>query len=138
MEMGWTAHPARRQPEQIALIASIVLVTAWVVLVTLESAWLALLAAVILVVSVAQFLFPTRYRLSDAGVHERGLLREKFRAWRDLRRIQVGPGAVLVSPFARASWMDRYRGILLYLDGADRDVVIAALRDRIPGADAAS
>ncbi len=137
MELAWTAHPAKRQPEQIALIAAIVLVTAWVVMVTLESPWLALVAAVILVVSVGQFLFPTRYRLTDAGVEERRLLGRKFRAWSDLRRIQVGPGAALVSPFARPSWMDRYRGIMLYLDGADRDAVVAALRARIPAADPA-
>jgi hypothetical protein len=137
MDIAWTAHPARRQPEQIALIAAIVLVTTSVVLVTLESAWLALLAAVILLASVAQFLFPTRYRLSDAGVHEQSLLRRKFRAWRDLRRVQVGLGAALVSPFARPSWMDRYRGIMLYLDGSDRDAVIARLRDRIRVADTA-
>lgn len=133
MDLGWTAHPARRQPEQIALVAAVVLVTAWVVLVTLESVWLAVLAAAILVVAVARFLFPTRYRLADDGVHEHALFRHRFRAWHELRRVQVGPGAALVSPFARPSWMDRYRGIILYLDGADREAVLAALRERIPG-----
>jgi hypothetical protein len=133
MELAWVAHPARRRPEQIALVAAVVLISAWAVLVTLESPGLALLAAILLVASVAPFLFPTRYRLSEAGVEERRLWTRKFRAWRDLRRVQVGPGAALVSPFARPSWLDRYRGILLYLDGADRDAVVAALRARIPG-----
>jgi len=132
MELRWTAHPARRRPQDVFLIAAIVLVSAWTVLVTLGSPWLALVAAVILVGSVTSFLLPTDYLLDDDGVEERTLWGRKRRAWADLRRLQVGPGAALVSPFPRKSWLDRHRGVLLYLDGADRERVVSVLRERIP------
>jgi hypothetical protein len=131
MEVVWTAHPARRRPQDVFLVGAVVLVSMWAVLVTLGSAFLAALAAVILVVAVAPFLFPTRYRLDDDGVEERRLWTRKRRSWRDLRRLQVGPGAALVSPFARPSFLDRHRGLVLYLDGADRDRVVATLRARV-------
>ncbi len=137
--LAWTAHPARRCPEQLALVAAVVLLTTWVVLVTLGSILLAVLAAALLVASTAAFLFPTRYRLDDDGIEERRLGTRKFRTWADLRRLQVGPGAALVSPFARPSWLDRHRGFVLYFDGLDapgRARVIELLRARVspPGA----
>jgi len=137
VELRWTAHPARSRPRDVALVAAVVLLASWAVMVALRSPFLTVLAAVILLVSIAPFLLPTHYRLDDDGVEERRFGRRRFRAWRDLRRWQVGPGAALVSPFARRHWLERYRGILLYLDGADRDQVVATLRERIDGAAAA-
>jgi hypothetical protein len=134
MALAWTAHPARRRPDQLALIAAVVLLSAWAVLVTLGSPWLALLAAIFLVAATARFLFPTRYQLDDSGIEERRFTGRRFRAWGDLRRVQVGPGAALVSPFARPSWMDRHRGFILYfdgLDGAGKARVVELLQARI-------
>lgn len=133
--LQWTAHPARRRPDQLALIAAIVLLTAWVVLVTLQSPFLALLAAVFLVAATGAFLFPTHYRLDERGVEQRRVLSRKFRPWEELRRVQVGPGAALVSPFARPSWMDRHRGFILYFDGLDAEgkrQVVELLKVRVP------
>jgi hypothetical protein len=132
MEVRWTAHPARRRPQDVFLVVAVVLVSAWAVLVTLESPWMALLASVILLASVAPFLVPTHYVIDDDGVEERRLWTRKRRAWSDLRRLQVGRGAALVSPFARRNWLDRHRGVLLYLDGADRERVVGLLKERIP------
>jgi hypothetical protein len=128
----WTAHPARRRPQDLMLVVAVVMLAAYAVLISLESAFLTALAAAILLVAVAPFLAPTRYRIDDDGVSERRLGRHRFRAWADLRRMSVGKRAALVTPFARRSWMDRYRGIIVYLDGADRDHVIRLLRGRIP------
>jgi hypothetical protein len=112
-------------------VAAVVFLTTGAVLASLQSLLLTVLSAVILLVAVAPFLLPTHYTLTDEGVHERRFLRRKARAWRDLRRVQIGPRAALVSPFARPSWMDRYRGLVIWFDGADRDQVIALLRSRV-------
>src|SRR5262249_662110 len=115
----------------------IVLLSSWAVLVSLRSAFLAGLAAAILLVSVRAFLVPTPYQLRPAAPGARGArpAPRAFRAGGAPRRLQVGPGAALVSPFARKHWLERYRGMILYLDGLDgapRDEVIAALRRKIP------
>lgn len=129
----------KRRPDQLALIAAVVLLSVWVVMVSLGSAFLAFLAAVILVVAVLPFLVPTHYRLDDQGIEQRRLGARRFRPWSELRRLQIGPGAALVSPFARPSWMDRHRGFLLYFDGLDADgkaAVIATLRRHVEAPDA--
>jgi hypothetical protein len=127
----WTAHPARRRPRDVALVAAVTFLSAGAVLASLESLFLTALAVVFLVVAVAPFLLPTRYVISDDGVEERRLWRRKARRWQDLRRLQVGPGAALVSPFARPSWLDRYRGIIILLDGAERAEVVRLLEERV-------
>jgi hypothetical protein len=94
------------------------------------SVFLTSVAGVVLVAGVAPFLFPTEYKIDDWGLEARGLFRSRARPWSELRRLEVGPRAALVSPLARRSRLDRYRGIYLLFDEGDRDRVVAALRDR--------
>ena len=131
MTLAWTAHPARRRPRDLALVAAALFLTTGAVLVSFESLFMTALAAVIVVLSIGSFLFPTHYRLSEEGIEERRLGMRRARRWADLRRLEIGRGAALVSPFARKSWLDRSRGFLLRFDGADRQAVVAELKRRI-------
>jgi hypothetical protein len=128
----WTAHPAKRRPQDVMLALCVVALTAWAVLVGLGSPWLAIAAAVMLVVAIAPFLAPTRYRVDDAGIAERRLFVTRARRWSELRRADIGRSAALVSPYAQRRWLDRYRGLVIYFDGAERDDVVRVLRERIP------
>ncbi len=128
----WTAHPARRRPQDVMLAVCVIALTAWAVLVGLGSPWLAAVAAVMLVVAIAPFLVPTRYRLDDAGIAERRLFVTRARRWSELRRADIGRTAALVSPYAQPRWLDRYRGLVVRFDGADRDAVVRVLRERMP------
>jgi hypothetical protein len=132
--LAWTAHPARRRPRDLALVAAVLLLTSGAVLFSFRSLFLTALAVVIVIASITSFLFPTHYRLSDEGIEERRLGVRRARRWDDLRRLEVGPGAALVSPFASRRWLDRHRGFILMFDGADRDAVVAELRRRMEGA----
>jgi hypothetical protein len=127
----WTAHPARRRPRDVALVAAVTLLTAGAVVGALESLYLGALAVAILLASVAPFLFPTRYVLSDLGIEQKTVFRARSRPWAELRRVSVGREAALVSPFSRRHWLDRYRGIVVLFDGADRDAVVGILRQRV-------
>jgi len=127
----WTAHPARRRPAELALFAAVFFVTLAGIASLFQSGFFTVLAAAMLVLGVAPFLFPTRYEIDEQGVREVRLGHRRERRWQDLRRLEIGPGAALVSPFARRNWLDRHRGLILYFDGGDREAVIAALRARI-------
>jgi hypothetical protein len=129
--LAWTAHPARRRPRDLALVAAVLFLTAGAVLVAFESLFMTGLAVVILLLSITSFLFPTHYRLSEEGVEERRLGVRRARRWADLRRVEIGPGAALVSPFASKNLLDRTRGFTLLFDGADRPAVVAELRRRM-------
>jgi hypothetical protein len=115
------------------LAVCVIALTAWAVLISLGSPWLALIAAVMLVVAITPFLLPTRYRLDDAGIAERRLWITRSRRWSELHRLDVGRASALVSPYAKARWLDRYRGITVSFDGAERERVIRALQAAIGG-----
>jgi hypothetical protein len=133
----WTAHPARRRPRELALVAAVLFLTTGAVLVSFESLFMTGLAAIIVLVSISSFLFPTHYRLSEEGIEERRLGVKRSRRWADLRRLEIGPGAALVSPFARKSLLDRTRGFLVLFDGADRQAVVSELGRRMEKPDGA-
>src|SRR5258706_11067332 len=95
--------------------------TAFAVMVGLDSPWLAAVAVVLVLGRIAPFLVPTRYRIDDRGISERRLFVTRARTWDQLRRVEVWSRAALVSPYAQPRWLDSFRGIMVYLDGADRD-----------------
>lgn len=127
----WIAHPARRRPQDAMLAVSVIALATWAVMVGLQSGWLAVAAAVMLVAAIAPFLARTRYRIDGDGIAERRLFVTRARRWSELRRVDVGPRAAIVSPYAHRRWLDRYRGLTIYFDGADRDAVVRALEDGI-------
>lgn len=127
----WTAHPAKDRPKDVALIVAVLFLTAGAVLMSFESVFLTVLAVAILIVAVSPFLFPTHYTITDVDVSERRLWVHKSRQWADLRRMQVGTGSVLVSPFSNPSWMDRHRGLVLMYGGVDRDELVELIRDKV-------
>ncbi|RMH44633.1 MAG: hypothetical protein D6689_01990 [Deltaproteobacteria bacterium] len=129
----WTAHPARRRPRDVALVAAVVLLSTGAVVAWLQSLVFAAIAAGLLLGSVAPFWLPTRYRLTDAGIEQRRGLGRRARRWSELRRLAVGRDAALVSPLARPSWLDRYRGLVVLFDGGDRDAIVRILQERVGG-----
>jgi hypothetical protein len=127
----WTAHPARRRPRDVALVASVVLLTMAAVLSAFQSIYFTVLAAVVLLISVSAFLFPTHYTVTDLAIEERRLFRTRRRPWQDIRRLAVGRDAAVASPFVQPTWLDRYRAIVIRFDGTDRDDVVRALEHRM-------
>jgi hypothetical protein len=134
--LSWTAHPARTRPRDVALLVAVTATTAGCVLYSLESLFLCALAVVVLLVAVAPFWLPTHYSLTDDGISAVRMGLRRVRRFRDLRRVDVDrdparASTVLVSPFARPTWLCRTRGMTLFLDGADRAGVVAFLKERI-------
>jgi hypothetical protein len=94
---------------------------------------LTVLSVVVLIVTFAPFLFPTRYVVTDEEIQARRVFGTRSRRFRDLRRLDVSPRGdlVVVSPFARRSFFDRTRGLMVLLDGVDRERALAILKERI-------
>lgn len=128
---AWTAHPARRRPRDLALVVAVVSITMAAVLMSFESLLLAAVAGAILLLAVAPFLLPTRYEITDAGIAAARAFVRRERRFADLRRLEVGARAALVSPFARPSLLDRTRGLTILFDGADRDRVVEILQGKL-------
>lgn len=118
--LEWEDHPARRRPWVATLVVLFCTLLAVVASRALsrEHAWTSGLFLVLLLGSVSSFLLPTRYRVDDEALTIRHLFTTRTRAWKDVRRIDVGSRAVLVATMRIASRLDRFRAIVVPLDEA--------------------
>ena len=114
--LSWVAHPLFERPVRGLLV--VLLLLALLVLiyyVTASLIWVAF-SSLILIVSLRQFFLPTTFCLSDDTVVCHFLWFEKTKQWEQLNNYFIDKNGVLLSPFARPSRLENFRGI--YLIGA--------------------
>jgi hypothetical protein len=110
----WTVNPWREAPAR-ATFAVIGALFLW-----LLAAWLlagerllgTLMGLAVLIV-LAPGMTPTRCRVDGSGVARRVLFAWDRRGWQVIQRARVSAGGLFVSPFARRSRLDRFRGLFL-------------------------
>jgi hypothetical protein len=126
--ISWRFSPLKGRRAAAAFLA--VLLPAVVVLVFLQSRnpVTTALAAAFLLVAVAPALLPTAFELDAEGVTVKHLGRVVRRPWTAFRRVMVDGDVVVLSPFARASFLDTFRGLYLRFNREDEAVREAALR----------
>jgi hypothetical protein len=122
--LSWVAHPARRSPGRLIFAVVVMLAVVIAARVGMQSTLLAVVGLVTLLVATAPFLLPTRYTLTRRGIIEERARARRERPWSQIRRVHAGPGAMLLSPYRRTTWLERHRGLLVLFDGADRALVL--------------
>jgi len=106
--LEWTSHPVRERPVSGVLVAGL-----------------------LLSLSVAPFYLPTRYRIADDKVSIRSTFGRKEKSLKLFRRLAADRYGVLLSPFDRPSRLDRFHGLNLRFDSADRERVLEFLGCRL-------
>ena len=127
----WTSHPVRDRPVTGLLVVALLLLLfagAWL---SFRDPVLTVVCVVVLWLSVAPFYLPTRYRIADDKVSIRGIFVRKEKSLKLFRRLVADPHGVLLSPFDRPSRLDRFHGLNLRFDSADRERVLEFLNRRL-------
>lgn len=121
----WSVHPARRRPA--VALATVVFVALVSTLAALAlgpgSAFYAWIFAALLLGSLTPFFFATTYTLDDSGVTVRHLGTTRHRAWSGVRRIELGATKALLSAFSAPRTLDRFRALVVMLDGAPPEAI---------------
>lgn len=87
-----------------------------------------LLPLVALTGGLREYLFPVSFRLTTRGAYVVNGPARLFLAWEDVRRATHGDDGVFLSPLARPSRLDSFRGVTLcFADGND-DAVLSTVR----------
>lgn len=130
--LAWRVHPvceAGNGPR--VLVVACAFVAAFLagrVLLPVALWWLPLLC---LAVALSDFLLPTTYRLTPQGAHADCGLSRLFIAWSDVKRATHGSDGVYLSPFARPSRLEAFRGVRLrYGPNMDAETVCDWVRQR--------
>ena len=121
--LTWSVHLARRNPRKTLWALLAILIGALAAGVGFRSAAAGMLTLILLAGSISDYLFPVRYRLSQAGIEARGLLFVRRMAWNQVRRVARETAGVKLSPRSRHSRLEAYRGIYLWFQANETEVM---------------
>ena len=130
LPLEWSAWPAKEKP-LFTLGIVLFLLAIWIAVgyIYREAVWV-LLAVILLLGAVAPFFVITRYRLDEEGVSMKRYVTTMKKRWEELRSYYPDKNGVLVSPFAKPSRLENFRGVYLRF-GGNREKVLAALEQNI-------
>ncbi len=123
----WRVHLVRQSPERLPVILLAlggVPTLGWMVM----GHWLfAIVAFWMLLSATADYLLPIRYELDAEGIRQRGWSPRVMR-WDRVKRLVWGEQGVLLSPFAKPSRLDAYRGVFVWFGDQREQVESLILR----------
>ena len=134
--MEWSVWPARERPWAAAVLLASLLVLGVLIAKGTGDKVLGAAAPVFILASVGSFIAKTHYRLTPESIEVRALGVARARPWGEMRRATVDRGGVFLSPFAKRSWLEAYRGVRLPF-GGNRDQVVAFVETKLPVTDEA-
>jgi len=115
----------------ISILVIVFLFVVWlVVYLTTSSLLLTVLSVVILLGSLSSFFLPTHYELDQEKIKVRFFLTKREREWSAFRSFYVDKNGVLLSPFAKPSRLENFRGIYVRFN-QNKDQVVDFVKSRI-------
>lgn len=131
--LEWSFNPWRDRPRAAIAAAVLGLLGCLVVTRLGETALFDLSLCAALLGSLAPLLSPAHVRVDEQGIALRGPFGVERRPWEALRRAVEQPAGWLVSPYARPSRLDRFRGLLLPLPSRpdERESLRTRLREHL-------
>ena len=127
--LSWRAHPARERPVAALLAVGVIGATVLACAALASIVW-GLLAAVVLVVSLNRFFWPSRFTIDQDGVMARYAFRRQTLHWSEVRRFCHDRYGIYLSTRSRRSRLDPYRGMHL-LFGSSRQQVLRVVEARL-------
>ncbi len=129
-ELTFSLHLARRHPRKAVAAIALILAASFAAGYGLRSSLLGLLAGLLLLASISDFLFPLHYRLDEKGISVKGVLHRRYLAWAQVRRVSRDELGVKLSPLPHPSRLDAYRGIYVWF-GDNAEAVMAYLAHHV-------
>ena len=124
--LSWVSHPVRSHPKKNLLVATVMLATgAGLYLGTGDVGW-GLIGVAVLMLGLYDYLLPTTFALTAAGVESRVFFFRRRKQWSTLRSFHADQHGVLLSPFSGRHRMEAHRGIYLRFVN-NRDAVLEAV-----------
>ena len=128
--LKWSSHPVKKKI-LISILVIVFLFVVWlVVYLTTASLLLTGLSVVIMLGSLSSFFLPTHYELDQKRVRIKFFLTKREREWSAFRSFYVDKNGVLLSPFAKPSRLENFRGVYVRFN-RNKDQVVDFVKSRI-------
>lgn len=119
----WICHPAKRNLRTTILVTAFLMVVVAVVYFAASSVWFGILAFIFLFGSLASFYFPTRYKMSEKEIVIKTKAQTLVKKWSQYRTYYPDKNGVLLSPFARKTRLENFRGTYIRFESNREEVV---------------
>jgi len=128
----WVVLPVANEPgKALILLISLALIFG-IVWMWAESLFWGIFAAVVVVLGVREFYIPVSYSLTDEGATSRLLFFRRRMDWNNVKRIFPERHGVFLSPFARRSRLENFRGFFLrWGKDSPKEEVLEFIKKRI-------
>ena len=128
--LEWSTHPLKRNTLVSILVIVFLFVVWFVVYLTTSSLFLTGLSVVIMLGSLSSFFLPTHYELDQEKIKVKFFLTTRQREWGAFRSFYVDKNGVLLSPFAKPSRLENFRGIYVRFH-QNKDQVVDFVKSKI-------
>jgi len=128
--LDWICHPAKRNLKVTAAVSILIAVLTVVVYYATFSVWFTILGFLILTGSLAGFYFPSHYQFTDNKIIIMTKMQKLEKKWSQYRSYYSDKNGVLLSPFARPSRLENFRGVYIKF-WYNKDEVMAIVKEKI-------
>jgi len=131
--LSWKVHPIKRNLK-VSVGVILLLFMVWaVVYLVMQSVLFLAIAVMAMSISLLGFFFPTKYELYADKIKVKYVLTSLEKEWKNYRSFYVDKNGVLLSPFAKPSRLENFRGIYLKIDQDSqiRDKIIDYIKSKI-------
>jgi len=129
-KLTWSVRPCTMNWFKFGLVSAVILGFGFVVQLAFGDVFMAVISIAVLVGSLHSYFFETSYSLSPEGIEVRGVFGTQKKPWTGFKSFWVDRTGLSLSPFARRSWLEHYRGVRL-LFGGNRDEVVGYVTGRL-------
>lgn len=133
-KLTWSVRPCTMNWLKFGLVSAVILGFGFLVQLAFGDVFLAVLSIAILVGSLHSYFFETSYSLSPEGIEVRGVFGRQRKPWTGFKSFSVDRAGLSLSPFARRSWLEHYRGARLFfgVEGSGgRDEVVGYVTEKL-------
>lgn len=120
--MNWRSCPYKEHPRRTAFLV-IFLIVIWVgVYFSFGLMWM-IIALILLGGGILSYWLPTYYSLDKEGIKIKGIVLEKMKKWEEFRSYYEDKNGVFLSPFAKPTRLENYRGVYVRFNNNSEEVI---------------
>lgn len=127
----WKVHPLRENWTRSILLLLFLLLLFLGIYWLFQSAFITLLSTIFVTSSLYRYFVPFRYELHEHELVVTAPFYRLTKSWDAFRSFYVDNNGVLLSPFAKPSRLENFRGVYVHL-GANRSEVLDFITHKIP------
>ena len=109
--LSWTVHPIVENWRKSVLLGLFLVLLLFGIYLGFQSIYVALISAIVLIGSLYKYFLPFHHQCNEDGLIITSCCYRLERSWETFRSFYVDANGILLSPFARPTRLENFRGV---------------------------